>query len=90
MQLKILNQILKKEVLDSKTESLDLEETLVALSISAAANPAAEAAVKALKQLRDCEMHMTHIPTRGDEAGLRKLKINFTCDAQPTSDYFLR
>lgn len=88
----VINNIaaFKKEILDSKTESLDLEETLVALSISAAANPAAEAAIKILKQLQNCEMHMTHIPTRGDEAGLRKLKINFTCDAQPTSDYFLR
>lgn len=82
--------ILKKEILDAKTESLDLEETLVALSISAASNPAAEAAVKVLKELQNCEMHMTHIPSRGDEAGLRKLKINFTCDAQPSSDYFLR
>ncbi|MBN3037797.1 MAG: DUF1846 domain-containing protein [Candidatus Omnitrophica bacterium] len=81
---------LKKEILGSKKESLDLEETLVALSISAATNPSAEAAVKALKQLNGCEMHMTHMPTPGDEAGLRKLRINFTCDAQPTSDYFLR
>ena len=88
----VINNIaaLKKDILGSKTESLDLEETLIALSISAASNPAAEAAVKVLKQLRNCEMHLTHLPTRGDEAGLRKLKINFTCDAQPTSDYFLR
>ncbi len=88
----VINNIaaLKKDILDSKTESLDLEETLVALSISAAANPAAEVAIKTLKELKACEMHMTHIPTRGDEAGLRKLKINFTCDAQPTSNYFLR
>ncbi|MBU3933971.1 MAG: DUF1846 family protein, partial [Candidatus Omnitrophica bacterium] len=88
----VINNIaaLKKEILDSKTESLDLEETLVALSISAAANPTAEAAVKMLKQLKDCEMHITHIPSPGDEAGLRKLRINFTCDAQPTSNYFLR
>ncbi len=88
----VINNIagLKKEILGSKTESLDLEETLVALSISAAANPTAEAALSALKELKTCEMHMTHIPTRGDEAGLRKLKINLTCDAQPTSDYFLR
>ena len=88
----VINNIaaLKKEILGSKTESLDLEETMVALSISAAANPTAEAAVKMLKQLKDCEMHITHIPSRGDEAGLRKLKINFTCDAQPTSNYFLR
>ena len=82
--------VLKKEILDSKTESLDLEETLVALSISAAVNPAAETAVKTLKELQNCEMHITHIPSRGDEAGLRKLKINFTCDAKATSNYFLR
>ncbi|MFC1632374.1 DUF1846 domain-containing protein [Candidatus Omnitrophota bacterium] len=81
---------LKKEILSSKTESLDLEETLVALSISAASNPTAEAAIKALKLLRNCEMHMTHIPSQGDQEGLRKLQINFTCDAQPTSNYFLR
>jgi uncharacterized protein (UPF0371 family) len=81
---------LKKEILGARSESLDLEETLVSLSISAAHNPSAEAAVKALKELRNCEMHLTHIPTPGDEAGLRKLRLNFTCDAQPTSDYFLR
>lgn len=88
----VINNIaaLKKEILGAKSESLDLEETLVALSISAATNPAAEGAVKTLKSLRDCEMHMTNMPTRGDEAGLRKLKINFTCDAQPASHYFLR
>lgn len=88
----VINNIaaLKKEILDSKTESLDLEETLVALAISAASNPAAEATVKALRQLKSTEMHMTHMPTSGDVAGLRKLGINFTCDAQPTSHYFLR
>jgi uncharacterized protein (UPF0371 family) len=25
-------------------------------------------------------MHSTHIPTAGDEAGFRKLKVNLTCD----------
>ncbi len=29
-----------------------------------------------LKELQECEMHITHIPTPGDEAGLRKLGIN--------------
>jgi len=82
--------VLKKEILGSKTESLDLEETLVTLAISAASNPAAEVALRVLKELKACEMHMTHIPTRGDEAGLRRLRINFTCDAQASSNYFLR
>jgi uncharacterized protein (UPF0371 family) len=43
--------------------------------------PEARAAVEALKQLRGCEAHLTHIPTPGDEAGLRKLGINLTSDA---------
>ena len=71
---------LKKEILDKKSVSLDLEETLIALSISATANPAADLATDSLKELRDCEMHITHIPTPGDEAGLRRLGINLTSD----------
>jgi len=33
-----------------------------------------------LKELKNCETHMTHIPTPGDEAGLRKLGINITTE----------
>ena len=71
---------LKKEVLNKKTVSLDLEETLIALGISATSNPAAELAMERLKELRGCEIHMTHIPTPGDEAGLRRLGVNLTTD----------
>ena len=70
----------KKDVLGSRVVSLDLEETLIALSISAAVNPAAQAAVERLKELRGCEAHVTCIPTPGDEAGLRKLGVNLTSD----------
>lgn len=70
----------KKDVLGSRVVSLDLEETLISLSISAAMNPASEAAVQKLAVLRGCEAHITHIPTPGDEAGLRKLGVNLTCD----------
>ena len=71
---------LKTEILNEKTVSLDLEEALIALSISAMTNPAAQLAIEALKELRGCEMHMTHIPTPGDEAGLRRLGVNLTSD----------
>jgi uncharacterized protein (UPF0371 family) len=71
---------LKGDVLGAKSVSLDLEETLIALSICAATNPTAYAAMEMLKELANCEMHMTHIPTPGDEAGLRKLGINVTTD----------
>jgi len=70
----------KKDVLRGKMVSLDLEETLIALSISATVNPAAQMAVEKLKALSGCEVHMTHIPTPGDEAGLRKLGVNLTSD----------
>ena len=71
---------LKTEVLNEKTLSLDLLETLIALSISAPTNPAAQLAMEKLVELKGCEVHMTHIPTPGDEAGLRRLGVNLTSD----------
>ena len=71
---------LKKDILNGKVVSLDLEETLIALSISAISNPAAQMALDKLKDIEGCEVHITHIPTRGDEAGLRKLGVHLTCD----------
>ncbi len=73
---------LKKDVLGRKRVSLDAEEALIALAISATSNPAAEAALAKLPELRGCEVHMTHMPTPGDEAGLRKLGVNLTTDSQ--------
>ncbi len=71
---------LKKDVLGRKRVSLDAEEALIALAISAASDPRAEAALATLRQLRGCEVHMTHMPTAGDEAGLRKLGVNLTSE----------
>ncbi len=71
---------LEKNILNEKSVSLDMEETLIALSISATTNPTSQVAMEKLKELRGCEAHMTHIPTPGDEAGLRRLGINLTTD----------
>jgi uncharacterized protein (UPF0371 family) len=71
---------LKTKILKEKSVSLDLEETLIALSISATTNSAAQLAIEQLKELENCEVHMTHIPTPGDEAGLRRLGVNLTSD----------
>ncbi len=76
---------LKKDILNGKMVSLDVEETLILLGVSALSNPAAQMALENLKWLRDCEVHLTHIPTPGDEAGLRKLKVNVTCDPEYSS-----
>jgi uncharacterized protein (UPF0371 family) len=79
---------LKKEILSLSSESLNLDEILVALSISAHADNNAKKALSKLKELRGCELHNTHLPTPGDETGLRKLGINFTTDAIPSSSLF--
>jgi uncharacterized protein (UPF0371 family) len=71
---------LKKDVLSMRQISLDLDETLIALAISATMNPAAQMAVEKMKELKGCEAHMTHIPTPGDEAGFRRLGVNVTSD----------
>jgi len=76
---------LKKDILKGKMISLDVDETLIVLGISALSNPAAQMALENLKLLRGCEVHLTHIPTPGDEAGLRKLKVNLTCDPEHSS-----
>ncbi len=71
---------LKEDILNRKTISLDLEETLIALSISSTTNPTARLAMEQLKRLAGCEVHMTHLPTPGDEKGLRRLGVHLTCD----------
>lgn len=71
---------LKKDVFSIRHEIINLEETLICLSISAETNSMGELALKKLKELEFCDVHLTHIPSPGDESALRKLKINFTFD----------
>ncbi|MFX0101850.1 MAG: DUF1846 domain-containing protein, partial [Candidatus Hodarchaeota archaeon] len=80
ISLNIIDSIgkLKAEVFDKKTPSLNLDEALIALSISATTNPTAQLAMEKLNELKGCEIHMTHIPSPGDEAGLRRLGVNIT------------
>lgn len=70
----------KAGLLHRRSASLDVDEALIALAISAALNPMVQACLDALPRLRGCAMHLSHIPTPGDEAGLRKLGIDLTSD----------
>ena len=80
---------LKAKTLGIKKFSLNLDDILIALSICAATNPMAEAAVKALDQLRGCEAHSTYMLTQADENIMHKLRINLTCEPNyPTKDLF--
>jgi uncharacterized protein (UPF0371 family) len=52
---------MKKKVLKCKRFSFDLDETLIALSVSTTGNPTAQLAVKQLCKLNGCEMHISHL-----------------------------
>jgi len=73
---------LKQKIFGGKTVSLDLEEILIALSMSATTNPTSQRVMSKLQVIKNCEMHITHIPTPGDEKALRKLRIHFTSDPE--------
>ena len=71
---------LKQNILGAKAVSLDVEEVLICLGINASTNPTAQIALEKLTEIRGCEVHLTHIPTPGDEMGLRRLGVNLTSD----------
>ena len=70
----------KEHILGAKTVSLDVAEVIIGLSINSSFNPTAQIVLEKLKELKGCELHLTHIPTPGDEAGLRRLGVNVTSD----------
>lgn len=77
---------LKTDILKRKSISLDLEETLVALSSSSTTSPVARLAMEHLKTLAGCEVHLTHIPSPADDISLRRLGFNLTCDPKFATD----
>ena len=73
-------QNLKVDYLGNHNPRLHTDEVLVALSICAATNPNAAAAMKQLKNLRGCEVHSSVILSQVDEGIFRKLGVNLTCE----------
>jgi len=75
-------QELKTEVLQSEKTSLNCEEILTALTISAATNPSAEVALEKLPELRGCRAHCTAILSDKDENTLKALGLDVTSDPE--------
>lgn len=71
---------MKKIALNEKSANLSLEETLIALTISATKDKDAKLALDQLKKFHGTEMHSTCMLDRRDEGPLRKLGINVTSD----------
>lgn len=71
-------QHLKVEHLGNRNPRLHTDEILIALSICAATDPAAETAMQQLEKLSGCEAHSTVILSHVDENVFRKLEVNIT------------
>lgn len=72
-------QMLKTKGLGNHNPRLHTDEVLIALSISAATNPAADLAIQQLIKLKGCEVHSSVILAQVDEALFKKLGMNLTC-----------
>ncbi len=73
-------QTLKTQHLGSRNPRLHTDEVLIALSVSANANPAARAVLDELQHLRGCDVHTTVILGSVDEGIFRSLGINVTSE----------
>lgn len=81
--------MVKRYILLGRGVSINLDEMLICLAMSAAVDANAKAALSFLPSLKGCEMHLSHIPSSGDTAGLRKLGMHVTSDPRyPRSNLY--
>lgn len=73
-------QTLKTQYLGSKNPRLHTDETLIALSISAASNEEARAALSQLPKLRGCQAHTSVMLSSVDIQEFMKLSIDVTSE----------
>ena len=75
-------QKLKMNVLHHDRSSLNVDDILTALSISADMNDYANRTVRQLYKLDGCKAHCTAILSDNDEHSLRSMGIDVTCDPE--------
>ena len=73
-------QKVKTQYLGSKNPRLHIDEILIALSISSAANPAAQLAMEQLPKLKGCQVHTSVMLSSVDIKLFKKLGIQLTCE----------
>lgn len=73
-------QELKTRYLGSKNPRLHSDETLIALSVSAASNPEARLALEQLRRLKGCQAHTSVMISSVDILEFRRLGIELTCE----------
>ncbi len=75
-------QHLKVDHFGNRNPRLHTDEVLIALSICAATDPAAEHAMEQLAKLRGCDAHSSVILSDVDEKIFKRLGVNLTCQPQ--------
>ena len=75
-------QHLKTSILKKDKATLNCEEVLSALTISAATNPSAKIAMEKLPELNGCPAHCTAILSDSDSAVFRDLGIDATSEPE--------
>lgn len=73
-------QMLKVNILKNHNPRLHLDETLIALSMSANTSPVAKLALSQIDKIKGSEAHSTVILSQVDLDVFRKLGINITCE----------
>ncbi len=73
-------QTLKTAYLGSKNPRLHTDETLIALSISAADSPEARRALEQIPRLKGCQAHSSVLLSAVDIQEFRRLGIEITCE----------
>lgn len=73
-------QELKTSYLGSKNPRLHMDETMIALSVSAATNPDARLALEQIPKLRGCQAHTSVMLSSVDILSFRRLGIEVTCE----------
>ena len=73
-------QELKTKYLGSKNPRLHTDETLIALSVSAASNPEARLALEQCHKLKGCQAHTSVMLSSVDIREFRKLGVELTCE----------
>ena len=83
-------QHLKITYMGSVNPRLHIDEALISIAVNAAADENAAKALEKLPELKNCEMHLTDIPSQNEMATLRRLKINFTCEPKYSGNKLFR
>lgn len=79
-------QKVKTQYLGSKNPRLHIDEVLIALSISSAANPSAQLAMEQLPKLKGCQVHTSVMLSAVDIKLFKKLGIQLTCEPKYEHD----